>query len=379
MMQEINSTITKLLIGLSIFLLAGTLCAQEIEQKISTRLRHFGSLSYQIRNEERQQKSTVRIKTTNESIFVGVLRILSDSTVQLFENSGFLHEFGVAELASISLVKQSAFYKNIGWGFGSGFAIGSAWGLLSPIGTEHDFTRGERFVAFGLGCGALGTLISGSYSVLKSVDIDIPWKTLSPHQQRALLSQIHTGTYKWGLRLRLSTIYGNISIPKSSKRLPNIEATTMIGVRTRLYFKPRAGIELVFAKTGWLNERSGFADPEQRNFFASRSRVDYFSTMLFAAFSDRKIVNPFVAWGVALVRETADGFQRLADDMQPGEFFEFQDPGSNTFLPVQIQIGGEIPITHWLSLDGRAGFLWYFWQGDGHLGYQLALNIGQKI
>lgn len=326
--------------------------------------------------EDTAQSQYIVVKTRDGRMFGGSVRLFAEDTVLLVRSPGDIMRLHRDEILRIESPNKTNFLKTRGWEFGSGLILGSFFGLVQPIGTELDFTRGERVVAYGLGLAGLGTLISGTIAVLKSVDVDIPWQRLSPEQRRSILSQLASGTYRYGLHVRVAPWMGSLSVAETGSAQK--EVTHMAGIRLRLHIKPPAGLEFAFARSGWYDRRFPFEleQPEEVVEFSStsRARANYFSFTIFTGFNLNRFITPFASWGFALVKENIESMDRF--EYVSGEVEELHESWTNTYMPFQVHAGVEILLMRWVSLEARADYISYFWQGDGHLGYQIGVNFG---
>ena len=285
----------------------------------------------------------IRIKTTNGHRFIGnLLSVTTDSIVLInVETQRLIHQeatllttkVSINDISGLSLPRKSTFFRSVAWGLVPS-AIGGAIIGLSEFG-------GFLSVAFGL----IGASIGGTIGVLKGVDVDVPWEEKSEVERRLILSQLGTGQYHSRHPIRGSIWAGGIYPPHG-------KAVAAMGGRLRFYFTPRSGLELVYGRTGWF----------EYNY--SEKKLEYFSGGFFISFTRKWLINPFVAWGWGVYSTTT----RYG-------IYPFTGPSVNFYG------GVEMPLTNWLSLEGRVGNIL---MGEGThlrvpLNFQLSLTFGPNL
>ncbi len=321
------------------------------------------------------QGQQVGVQTRDGRIFEGTVRPVALDTVLLVRSSGDTLRFHRQQIVRLSLIKRSSFWKPVGISMGVGFLLG---GFLGVAGDEPggEFSAGDMFIIGGLLYSGFGGVMATSIAGLKSIDVDIPWQRESKEQQRAILSQLASGNYRYAPQFRFSPWIGKLSAAKTSAREKK-EATNIIGARLRLHFRPRAGIELAYARSSWSGMALRFSREYpwgDTQFYFSQTRLNYLALSVFVAFTHDARLNPFVSWGIAWVNENIKGKDLY--EYVSGELEEQYNSATNSTLPLQVHAGAEIPVMRWFSLEGRGTFTWYWWQQSSHFGFQVGLNFG---
>ena len=298
----------------------------------------------------------IQIETTNGHRFIGNLQSLSADSIVLInvekqrlkplEANKITTKVSLNDISGLSLPRKSTFFKSVAWGLLPG-AIGAFIGLASGDDTSGwiRFTAGDKAAMLGLAFGGIGVSIGGSIGALKGVDVDVPWKEKSEVERRSIISQLGIGQYHSRHPIRGSIWAGGISPPHG-------KAVTFRGGRLRFYFTPRSGVELIYGRTGWF---------EYSNY--EKKQLEYFSGGFFILFTRKRLINPFVAWG----------WGRNSTTTQYGNN-EYEDKS----LSLNFYGGVEMPLTNWLSLEGRVGNI-LVWREGGHLNFQLSLTLGPNL
>ena len=318
-------------------------------------------------NTEIAEYLLIKMRTVQDQIFMGGIQSLSKDSVIFIKTerprmrreeitSENIVKVKIEEIASLTLARKSAFSKGILWGFTPGF-------LLGVFSGGDDAGR----IAWGIFWGSVGAYIGGSYRILKGIDVDIPWDGKSLSEKRKILERLSKREYRFPHRLRLSPWIGNIS--------PPFHKTTSIilGGRIRYYLTSRSGLELEYGRTGWFSDEPQIrGTPEYRRL--RKSRVDYFSSRIFIHLTQNKRANPFLAWGWGYISSKVHETHLWDLPYPNGQ--EWTDRRTEISIPLNFLCGIEIPLKNWLSLEGRVGYIWYFWQKKGHPSFQLALIVG---
>lgn len=304
----------------------------------------------------------VDIETTNGHRLRVVLQGFSGDSIALsgaVETHGTLLQQAVRgeskmnlnDVSRLSLPRKSSFGKGMAWGLipiGLGTAAGA---LCSDEGSWLCPSPRSIVMALGVFSGFIVASIGGSIGAMKGVDVDIPWEGRSRAEKQTILSQLETGIYRPRKFLKFSPWVGSISSEQN-------KAAAVLGGRLRHYLTPRSGLELIYGRTGWFP--SGFEYGAPSGSETERSKLSLFSGGCFICLTRNWPVNPFVAWSWGLTSRTSKRWEW--EDTQKG-------------ISINIHVGAEVPLNHWLSLEGRFGNILALDQGDYDC-FQLALNIG---
>lgn len=307
---------------------------------------------------EQWKSPMIQIETTNGHRFIGNLHSVSADSIVLInvETQRLIHQeatqlttkVNLNDISGLSLPRKSTFFKSVAWGLLPG-AIGAFIGFASgddPSGW-FSLTAVDKAAILGLAFGGIGVSIGGTIGALKGVDVDVPWEEKSEVERRSILSQLGIGQYHSRDVLRASPWVGVISPPHGKE-------VSAMGGRLRFYFTPRSGLELVYGRTGWF---------EYSNY--EKKQLEYFSGGFFISFTRKRLINPFVAWG----------WGRNSTTTQYGNN-EYEE--TNSRFSLNFYGGVEMPLTNWLSLEGRVGNILVLCEG-GHLNFQLSLTFGPNL
>jgi hypothetical protein len=274
-------------------------------------------------------------------------------------------KIGLPDVSYLSLPRKSNVVKGIAYGL-----VPLALGAIAGAGAdEHGFPVSPKAIIYGLSflSGLAIGSIGGSVAALKGVDIDIPLEGKSEIQKRAILSQVVARQYRSRPFFKVSPWAGVISPPQGN-------AAAVFGGRLRYYFTQRSGLELAYGRTDWFSR-----EPPYHGSYTSRiqrSKMSYFSGGFFIFPIRKRSVTPFVAWGWGKTSAKTNSKTRWSSTS--GEYDEWEDNYTDTNYSVHFSGGVEIPLTSYLSLEGRLENIWSL--GEGQYGnIQLALNFGPNF
>lgn len=319
----------------------------------------------------------VDIETTNGYRLRGTLHGFSDDSIALsgaVETHGTLPQqaslgnctMNLNDVSRLSLPRKSSCLKGMKWGLiplGLGLIIGAAssdessWLCPSP-----------RAIVMGLGVfsGVIVTSIGGSVGALKGVDVDVPWEGKSEVEKLAILSKLRAGKYRSRNYFKISPWAGVIS-PHQGK------AAAAIGGRLRYYFTSRSGLEVTYARTGWFSRELPYHDPNWSR--TERSKVSYLSGGFFIYPIRKRSVKPFFSWGWG--RTSTETNSTESWQYGPHDYSEWEYNSTDKYISINLSGGVEIPVTNYLSLEGRLEDIWALGEGH-HTGFQLGMTMGPK-
>lgn len=336
------------------------------------------SIAQMNKNNASSKNTMLKIYTTNREKLDGRLTNFFSDTLfmeqgifQQLNRQPVLEQFPVAlnKIKSISIQRKSPFGKYLArWvliPFALGFVIGISSGDDPP--GWFSMTAEQKAVSMGTVLGFLGLNIAGTIGVLKGVDIDIPWDKKNLNDKRLILFRLLTREYHSPHPVRFSP-WAGVSYPADGGK------AYFFGGRFCCYFNQRSGFEFSVATSNWYS-----TDKDQDVFWQTdKIKSNIFTGCFFISFTRDRKINPFVVWGLGLT----------ANKVHRSEIWEYNDNENNLVqeivtsrdderhLAQMIFFGAEMPLTDWLSFEGRVGEILELDEGL-NLSYQLALTFGR--